>query len=67
MLVNVHPMIYPFSENVRTNAYGVIKDTLVKELGIPTLTLDSCCMDPNLFVLPQVKAKVEGFLEMIDK
>ena len=57
----------PWGCRVSSNAYGVIKDNLMKELGVPTLSLDSCYMDPNLFVLPQVKAKVEAFLEMIDK
>lgn len=40
---------------------------MMKGMGIPILTLDSCYMEPNLFVVPQVKAKVEAFLEMIDK
>jgi len=57
----------PWGCRVSSNAYGVIKDALMKELGIPTLSLDSCYMDPNLFVLPNVKAKMEGFLEMMDK
>ena len=57
----------PWGCRVSSNAAGVIKDSLMKEMGIPTLTLDSCYMDPNLFVESQVKAKMEGFIEMMEK
>ncbi len=57
----------PWGCRVSSNAAGVIKDALMKEMGVPTLTLDSCYMDPNLFVESQVKAKMEGFIEIMEK
>jgi benzoyl-CoA reductase/2-hydroxyglutaryl-CoA dehydratase subunit BcrC/BadD/HgdB len=43
-----------------------VKDTLLKEVGIPTLTLDMDVADPNYTSQEEMQEKIELFLEIMD-
>lgn len=44
----------------------LLKDSLKKELDLPTLVLDCDIMDPSLTSSEELKSKFEGFFEMLD-